>query len=302
MSLISLKTMLDAALTGKYAVAYFEAWNQDSLESILSAAEETDSPIIIGFGAVTANQEWFNEWGLGCYAGIGRAAVERSKVPVCFILNEVTAFEHCVRGIELGFNIVMLDSSHLPFEEHVSVTAKLVTLAHAKNVAVEAELGRLPEAGSDASSSLTDVQEAIEFVERTRVDALAVSIGNVHLMTEGKAEVDLDLLNRLRQATDAPLVIHGGSGFPIEAVKGCIAAGVAKFNVGTVLKQEYCLSIRSHLNNLSDPIDVQGVVGSRKESDFAFDAKLRIKAKVKELLEVYGSIGRAKHVASLITA
>lgn len=294
MPLISFKQMLDAALKGKYAVGYFEAWNEDSIEAILAAGEETDSPIIIGFGSMTLNQEWFAEWGLECFSAIGKVAVAKSKVPVCFILNEVRTVEQCLRGIELGFNVVMLDSSDLSFEENIKITRELVRAAHAKNVAVEAELGHLPESGKDDEGVLTDPYEAEKFIRETKVDALAVSVGNVHLLTGDEAEIDLALLKNIREKTNVPLVIHGGSGFPSSLVKKCIELGVAKFNVGTIIKKEYYLAIKSSVEEQTGKIDAQKIVGSREKTDFTFEAKSRVKQKVKEMLALYGSDGKSK--------
>jgi len=292
MPLIPFKEMLEDALKRNYAVGYFEAWNEDSLEVILSAAEETRSPIIIGFGSTMIDQEWINERGLEYFAALGRVAVKKSKVPVCFILNETKTYEQCIRGIDFGFNIVMMDNSYLPFRENLTMTKRLVEVAHAKNVAVEAELGQLPEASKDDVSSLTNPRQAKEFVQRTNIDALSVSIGNVHVLTEGKADIDLNLLTNIKEATNIPLVIHGGTGFPQEAVKECIRLGVAKFNVGTILKQVYYQGIRNRVEKIGTNLKVQEMVGSRKLSDFSYLAKQNIKEKVKEFLRLYDSVGK----------
>jgi fructose-bisphosphate aldolase class II len=285
--------MLHAALKGGYAVGYFEAWNEDSLEAILAAGEEANSPIIIGFGGMTVNQEWFDAWGLESFAAIGRVAVAKSKVPVCFILNEVHTYEQCLRGMGLGFNVVMLNSTRLSFDENVEVTRKLVEGAHAKGVGVEAELGRLPEAGNEQAGVSTDPGEAQAFVRATRVDALAVSIGNVHCSPGIEPQIDLNRLKAIHERAGVPLVIHGGSSFPRGVVKECIKLGVAKFNVGTILKKEYYSGLRLRMRDEIDSAEVQAIVGSREPSDFADQAKSRIREKVKEFAALYGSVGRS---------
>lgn len=294
MPLISFTEMLEAALRNKYAVGYFEAWNQDALEAILSAGEETDSPLIIGFGAMTVNRQWCDEWGLEYFAGIGQVAVAKSKVPVCFILNEAKTYEQSLRGVELGFNVVMLDSSSLPFDENLKITKELVEVAHVNDVAVEAELGRLPEAGKDSAGVPTDPEEATEFVRATQADALAVSIGNVHLSTEAEADINLGLLRTIRERTHVPLVLHGGSGFPPGLVRECIDLGVAKFNVGTILKKEYYLGIQSSMRKELEESQVQRIVGSREKGDFTYEAKKRVQEKVKDLLGLYNAAGKSK--------
>jgi ketose-bisphosphate aldolase len=294
MPLVPFAAMLAAALRGKYAVGYFEAWNWDSLEAILSAAEEADSPAILGFGAMTVNQAWCDAWGLEYFAALGRVAIAKSKVPACLILNETKTYDQCVRGLGLGFNVVMLDSSHLPFRENMEITGRLAAIAHARGVAVEAEVGRLPEAGGAAGGALTDPDEAAEFVRATQVDALAVSIGNVHLSTEREADVDLQRLRAIRERASVPLVLHGGSGFPQRLVRECVELGVAKFNVGTVLKKEYYLGIQSSVGSELDPSQVQRIVGSRDTTDFTYEAKRRVQQKVKQFLTLYGSAGRSR--------
>ena len=293
MPLIPFKEMLEDALTRDYAVGYFEAWNEDSLEAILSAAEETKSPIILGFGSVMLDQEWFDEKGLECFAAMGELAVAKSKVPVCFILNEARKYEQCIRGIDLGFNVVMMDTSYLPFRENLRITRSLAEAAHARDVAVEAELGQLPEAGKHSKSFLTDPGEAKEFIRKTDVDALSVSIGNVHVLTEGEADIHLNLLKDIKEAIDIPLVIHGGTGFPKKAVKKCIRLGVAKFNVGTILKQVYYRGIKDSVRRIGNNLAVQEIVGSRKRRDFTYLAKQNVKEKVKEFLQLYDSAGKS---------
>ena len=295
MPLIPFKKMVDAALRKKYAVGYFEAWNQDSLEAILSAGEETNSPIIIGFGSMTVNQNWFDDWGLKYFAAIGQIAAAKSKIPVCFILNEARTYEQCIRGIKSGFNVIMLDSSHLPFRDNLEVTRKLVRAAHANKVAVEAELGCLPEAGKDSPALLTDPEEAGEFVQATKVDALSVSIGSVHFAPVKEVNINLSLLKKIKEKTKIPLVIHGGSGFPPGLVKKCINLGAAKFNVGTILKKEYYMGVRSSVREKIDNSKVQRIVGSREKSDFTYEGKKRLKEKVKELLRLYNSSGKSKN-------
>lgn len=293
MPLIPFKKMLDSALKHNFAVGYFQAWNQDSLEAILAAGENTDSPLIVGFGGTYVNQEWFNQWGLEYSAALGRIAVEKSKIPVCFILNEAETYEQCLKGIKLGFNVVMLDSSYMPFEENLEINKKLVSVAHADNVAVQAELGRLPDGAKNTAGTLTDPDEANEFVRETGIDALSVSIGNVHVLTRGKAAVDVALVKKIEDAVQIPLVIHGGTGFPPEAVKDVIHAGVALFHIGSILKIVYFNGLKEMIQSIETPQDVQKLIGSREQEDFTTEGKKRITEKVIELMQLYNSEGKA---------
>ncbi len=292
MPLVNFREMLDDALAGGYIVGYFESWNLDSLESVLSAAEELKSPVIIGFGGMTVNQDWFKHGGLDYLAALGREAVRFSKVPVSFIINEVS-FEECLRGMDSGFNVVMLDSGGLDFEENIKITKELVKIAHKRKVGVEAELGHLPENLEDKNLILTDPKKAETFVKETCIDALSVSIGNVHTLINEEATIDLKLLKEIRESVPIPLVIHGGSGFPKDRLKDCLKYGVAKFNVGTVLKKVYIDGIKGGITGLQEDFDVQSVVGSRKTTDFTYRGKQNIKEKVKEFIRLLGSAGRA---------
>ncbi len=294
MPLYPFKYMLETALQNNFAVGYFQAWNQDSLEAVLEAGEETGSPLIIGFGGTPVNQEWFNQWGLPYYAAIGQAAVKKSRIPLSFILNETETYEQCLRGIDLGFNVVMINSSSLAYVKNLEINKKLVSIAHKNDVAVEAELGHLPFGSADAESSRTDPAEAGEFIKETGIDALSVSIGNVHMLIEGEARIDLDLLKRIRDAAKVPLVIHGGTGFPGDVVEQSIELGVAKFNVGTILKKVYYKGLKDMITGINDNSDMQSVVGSRDDEDFTAEGKKLVKEKVIELLRLYNSYGKAK--------
>ncbi len=293
MPLIPFPLLLSRALKNNFALGYFQAWNEDSLEAVLEAAEYTSSPVVIGFGGTPVNQTWFNEWGLACEALLGRVAAKKSKVPVSFILNEAETFEQCIKGIELGFNVVMLDSSSLPFERNLKITKKLVASAHKKNVAVQAELGHLPVDGKNTASTCTDPDEAAVFAEKTGIDALAVSVGNVHELIAGKARIDTELVEKIREKTDVPLVIHGGTGFPSDAVQDVIQAGVALFHVGSILKLVYYQGLKKSIEAIGTPHDIQQVVGSREREDFTTEGKRRVKDKVIELVKLYGSVGTA---------
>ena len=195
MTLVPLPTLLAGALEGGYAVGYFEAWDGYSLEATVDAAEAEQAPVIVGFGCLMVDRAWLDAGGIETLGCLGRAAAERAGVPVSFLLNEAHTFEQAVRGIDAGFNAVMMDTSGWPPAEAATSVARLVGVAHARGVAVEAELGRLPTAVGgridDSAASLTDPDEAAAFARATGVDCLAVSVGNVHLLTGRSAPVDL---------------------------------------------------------------------------------------------------------------
>lgn len=292
MPIIPFQKMMNNALQNKYAVGYFEAWNLDALEAILGAAEELRSPIILGFGGKTVNLEWFRNNGLEYQAAIGREASKRSEVPICLILNEID-FDLCLRGIELGFNTLMMDAEGLDIKEYGKKVKELVNIAHDNGVGVEAELGHLPESDNPEEGVLTDPLQAGQFVQETGIDALSVSIGNIHTSLTLEAKVDFDRLGKIQTNTHLPLVIHGGTSFPKGKIQECLQYGVAKFNFGTILKKVYLDGIIEEIRQLKGVINIQSVVGSHKSTDFTGCGKELVKQKVKEYILVLGSAGKA---------
>ncbi len=299
MPIISMTNLLQAALDGGYALGYFEAWDTYSLEAVLEAAEAEASPVILGFGCVMAEQTWLDEGkGVELWGAMAHHAGQRARVPVSLILNETSTYDQAVRGISAGFNCVMIDTSDWSRQQAVDALRALVVQAHAAGVTVEAELGRLPDAvfggGIDHSKAfVTDPAEAAEFVQATGVDFFAPSIGNVHIYTDGYAAVDLDRLAAIREAVQVPLVIHGGTSFPPEAVPGAVARGVAKFNVGTILKVEFFKGVREATEAWPAQVNVHEVLGSHNDADIMQAGKARMIRKVRELIQLYGSSGRA---------
>jgi fructose-bisphosphate aldolase class II len=296
MTIVSFSDLLGRARRRGYALGYFEAWDQYSLEAVLEASEEANSPVILGLGGAVTSQDWLERWGIEELAGLARCLAEHTHLPAAVLFNEARTFPQVLRGLKAGCNAVMLDTSELPFAENVARTSEVTGAAHALGASVEAELGRLPDA-SDATpggGEPTDPAQAAEFVAKTGVDALAVSIGNVHVLAEGDARVDIELLSRLRDAVPVPLVVHGGTGFPAWAVRPAIERSVAKFNVGTRSKRAMLSGIRDALALLPERANVHRAIGSREEGDVLGRGKARMKEEVARLIVLYGSAGRAK--------
>jgi ketose-bisphosphate aldolase len=296
MPLVPLQRILGSARAGGYAVGYFEAWDACSLEAVLTAAEQESAPVILGFGAMMVDGGWLDGGGVELLGAIGRSCAARSSVDVALLFNEAHTLDQARRGIDAGFNAVMIDTEHWRAEDAVAAVRELCQVAHPLGVAVEAELGRLAEAtdaGVDAThASLTDPDEAARFVEETGVDCLAVSVGNVHILMDRQATVDLELLRSIHERVDVPLVIHGGTSFPPAAVRPAIALGVAKFNVGTVLKHAFWDGLESATRSAGPHPDVHRLLGSHKESDVMVVAQARMTAEVRSLMRRYGASGR----------
>ncbi len=294
MSLIKMSKLLTHASQNGYAVGYFEAWDMYSFEAVLEAAEEENAPVVLGFGGTMMDQQWLSRFGIAPLGAYGRAVAERAKVPASFILNEVLELKHIAQGVPCGYNVVMLDSCHLPFDENVAITRQVVELAKPYDIEVQAELGRLPNFGEEINSALTDPRQAQDFVKATGVNFLAVSIGNVHLQTDGKSVIDIDRLKAIRKTVEIPLVIHGGTGFPSEKVQAAIKNGVSLFHFGTLMKKAFFEATKATLDSINaEKIDYQTVVGCRKQTDMLQRAKQEIKKIVKKYMNIYGCSGKA---------
>jgi len=283
--------MFEHARRNRYALGYFEAWDSDSLEAVLAAAEAENAPVILGFGGMMLDHAWLSNGGIALLGAMGRSVAERAKVPVALLLNEVPTLENAYQGMDAGFNAVMVDTSSWPMDKAIATTTELVREAHKRGVAVEAELGHLPDAvgeGIDAShAALTDPEQAAAFVAQTGVDCLAVSIGNVHLLTNGYAPVDMAHLEAIHQRVPVPLVIHGGTSFPPDQVPRAIAAGGLKFNVGTILKTVFLAGLRETLQDLPAKPNVHDLMGSHKSTDLMRAGQHRMTHKVRELIRLY---------------
>jgi ketose-bisphosphate aldolase len=290
--LVAFRELLTQAQAGGYAVGFFEAWDVYSLEAVLEAAEAEGAPVILGFGGVMMEPAWFDGGGLERLGALGLATAKTAQVPVSLLLNEVETFPQVVRGIQAGFNAVMLDTSDLPYAENVRLTRQVVEVAHAVGVGVEGELGILPDASGEMGgheSSMTDPEEAARFVAETGIDAVSVSVGNVHILTRGQAVIDWERLEAIHQRVSVPLVIHGGTGFPEDAIARAITLGVAKVNIGTALKQAFLDGVTSAVQHLDPKPSAQQVMGSRKETDILQQGKLRMRQEVARRIRLWSA-------------
>lgn len=302
MPLLPLTDLLSHARDHGYALGYFESWDSYSFEAVLEAAEQEQSPVIVGFGATMLADRWLDHRGIPFLGAMGRSLLDGCRVPVAFLLNETHTLEQALVGIDCGFNAVMIDSHRWPVPRALAEVSTLVEAAHPAGVAVEAEFGSLPdfngEVIEDSHAYLTDPAEAAAFVSQTGVDCLAVAVGNVHLLTSGTAAIDLPRLRQIAEVVDVPLAIHGGTGFPEQDVAAAIAAGVAKFNVGTRLKKSFLEAVLDNTRTWTGRESVHDLVGSHKETDFLEAGKAAITAQVRSLIRLYGGSGQASTVKS----
>ena len=231
------------------------------------------------------------------YYACFRKALEMAKIPVAFILNESDDLGQIRTAIELGFNAVMPENEGLEVEEYRDLVKEVVRLAKPRGVWVEAQIGLLPagHANHNGSGRITDPDLAAEFVEDTKVDALAISIGNVHILTQGKAAVDVEAVRRIREKVSVPLVAHGGTSLTAESLREIIAMGVAKVNFGTILKQAYLEAVRESLGKYHSPLSPHEFLGKGGPEDIMMAGREAVKREVMRLIEICGAKGRVRH-------
>jgi ketose-bisphosphate aldolase len=279
-----------------YALGYFESWNFESLQGVLDAAEETRSPIIIGF-----NGEFISRPGrkiterLRCYAELGKAAAYSASVPCGLIFNECPQDEWIRAAVLGGFNLVMPADAEASYEDFVRRVKSLTEFAHRYGVAVESEVGQLPCGASgevEGNAKLTDPDLAAHFVEETGIDLVAVSVGNVHIMVQGQRDLDLEQLSRISLRAAKPLVLHGGTGISPASVREAIRLGVVKVNYGTYLKQAYLQAVRSALAaNVTNPHELLGLRG---DHDVMVAGRMAVREAVLERIGQLGCCGKGK--------
>lgn len=229
--------LLEAHAAGR-AVPALTTYTLESTRAICDAAQRTGLPVIVSAGSSS-----FRGVGRELLAAAALAAARDASVPVGVHLDHSTDLDEIRACIALGYSSVMIDGSHLPFEDNVALTRAVVEEAHAAGVWVEGELGGLTgdeDASSDAvAGDLTDPGQAQEFVARTGIDALAPAIGTVHGFTSRPVHVDQQRLRAIAAVAGVPLVLHGASGLSDAELTETVAAGVAKVNVNAELRRGY---------------------------------------------------------------
>ena len=200
-------------------------------------------------------------------------------------------------AIALGFNAVMPESEGLSVEEYRELVRAVVKIAKPQGVWVEAQIGLLPagNANHNGHGILTDPDLAAKFVAETGIDGLAISIGNIHILTEGKATVNFDVIRRVREKVSVPLVVHGGTSLSAENLREMIALGVAKINFGTVLKQTYLEAVRASLTHYHKPLSPHEFLGKGGPEDIMTAGRHAVKEEVVRLIDICGAKGRVKH-------
>ena len=307
MPLLSLIEMYKPANEKHYAIGQFNVNNLEFIQAALEAAEELKSPIILA-----ASTGAIKYAGLEYLVNIVRTGAARMTAPVALHLDHGATIEDAAKCIEGGFTSVMIDASHFPLEENIRITKEVVRMAHPKNIAVEAELGRLGGIEDNISVSekeaiLTDPVQAEQFVRETGCDALAVAVGTSHGAYKFKAEVRLafDRIDEIKKRVKIPLVLHGASGVgrellekaerfgaklpgakgvPDEAYTQAISLGINKINIDTDLRLAWVGAVREVLAVKPEEFDPRKVLGPARDA---------VKKVVMAKMKLFGSAGKA---------
>jgi ketose-bisphosphate aldolase len=296
MPLRPIRELVGHAREHGYALGYFESWNIESLQGVLDAAEETCSPIIVGFNGefLSRPKRKYGER-LRCYGALGRAGAESCAVPCGLIFNECPNDQWIREAVRTGFNLVMPADAEAPYEEFLSRVKALTEFAHRHGVAVESEVDLLPYGGRgmvDGNGHLTNPDLAARFARETGIDLLGVSVGNAHVMIKGERDLDLQLLSQIALRVSTPLVLHGGSGISAESVREAIQLGVVKINYGTYLKQHYLKAVRAALGvDILDPHELLGLGG---DHDVMMAGRISVREAVLERIAKLGCCGKWK--------
>ena len=215
---------------------------------------------------------------------------ERATVPVAVHLDHGSSFEACIKAMDAGFTSVMIDGSHLPIEQNVALANRVVAIARARGLSVEAEVGELQKLNPDGSvaetKNLSDPADA-KLMSQTGIDMLAVGIGNAHGFYKDAPNIRFDLLEKLAAASQVPLVLHGSTGLADDVVTRCVSMGMAKANLGTLIRTrwvEHTAAVIAENQHKNHPWRVGQAVKDRLKSD------------IRHMLRITGSSGRAGDV------
>ena len=240
MTVATLKDVLDPALAGNYAVGGLVCLGWEDMRAYADAAEAEGLPVILQAGPSCRQHT-----PLPVLGAMFRNLAEQVSVPVVAHLDHGYDPEDCRIAIDSGFTSVMFDGSQKPLNENIDLTARIAEMAHAAGVSCEGEIGFVGY-NAGAESKGTDPTEAAEFARDSGVDAMAISVGNVHLQENHEGGLDLKRIRAIEAVTDVPLVIHGGSGVPVaERARLARTTKICKFNIGTELRLVFGSSLRA---------------------------------------------------------
>lgn len=301
--LVPSKELVQDAKARGYAVGAFNAVNMEAAQAIFAAAEREKSPLIIQVTQTTMSYTEPEE-----LTAVILTLAERSSIPVALHLDHGRSFRLVMRFLKIGFTSVMIDGSlqedgktSRSYKENVAVTKHVIEAAKALGVSVEAEIGRLGQIGEDSGVALTDVEEAVKFVEDikfdgTGIDMLAVAIGTRHGLFKGKPIIRSDRVKELSERLDMPLVMHGGTGVPDEDVRKGIEAGICKVNIDTQIRVAFYNAVRDVIMKHEEDYAKADAADEPRKYDIRkilAPARDAMTDAIAEKMRLFGSAGKA---------
>lgn len=283
MPLVNLNEIMERAEREKYAVGAFNCNNMEIIQAIVEAAVEENSPVII-----QASQGAIKYAGLDYIIALVKTAADNNDIPICLHLDHGTDFNQVKDCIDRGFSSVMYDGSQHSLEENIRITKEVLEIARPKNVSVEGELGKIGGTEDDvhvdeADANYTDPEDAKRYVDETGVDALAVAIGTAHGQYKGEPKLRFDILEEIKKRVEIPIVLHGSSGVPDEAIIRAIELGVRKINIDTNIREAFVKGVHKAIEGNPQEIDPRKILGP---------AKAEMKEIVREKIRLFGSAGK----------
>lgn len=282
--LVSMTDMLNKAKEEGYAVGQFNINNLEWTQAVLKAAQENNSPIILGVSEGATKYMG----GPLVVASMVNALMETMDItiPAALHLDHGSSFESCKEAIDAGYTSVMIDGSHHPIEDNIEMTKQVVAYAHERGVSVEGEVGTVggEEDGVIGGIQYADKDECVRLVEEANIDALAAALGSVHGPYQGEPVLGFDEMEEISEATDTPLVLHGGSGIPEHQIKKAIDRGHAKINVNTELQIQWTKAVRQKLNDDPKVYDPRKIIAPGHDA---------IVEETKRTMDVFGSTNKA---------
>lgn len=285
MALVNMAGMLNKAREGKYAVGQFNINNLEWTKAILQTAQANNSPVILGVSEGAAKYMGGYDTVVGMVKGLVKNL--EITVDVAIHLDHGSSFESCKKAIDAGFTSVMIDGSHHPLDENIKMTKEVVDYAHSKGVSVEAELGTVGgnEDGVIGGIKYADCNECVRLCKEAEIDALAPALGSVHGPYKGEPVLGFKEMEEIGNATQKPLVLHGGTGIPDELIKRAISLGTCKINVNTECQLAFNKILREFLANpANDEVyDPRKLLGPATKG---------IVAAVTDKMNVFGSVNK----------
>ena len=282
MPLVTSEQMMKKADREGYAIGAFNVENMEMVMAVIKACEELRAPAILQTTPSTVKYA-----GLEMYHANVAAAAAKARVPIALHLDHGNTFELAMQALRIGYTSIMIDGSKLEFEDNIALSKRVADACRPSAIPVEAELGKVGGKEDDMSCDdpgYTDPDDAVRFVNETGVTSLAVAIGTAHGIYKGEPKLDMDRLSEIRKVVSIPLVLHGASGVPDEAVKECIRRGISKVNFATELRIAFSDGIKEYMKGDPDVFDPKKycAVGMQKVTEL-----------VKTKIKVCGSDGKA---------